>query len=417
MFTQLKAFVNTQPEIVFQWKDTETEAVGWLVINSLRNGASGGGTRMRKGCTLEEITSLTKTMEIRFNVSGPPIGGAMSGIDFDPEDDRKTGVLTRWYQAILPMLRSYYGTSGELNVDEFSEVLPITHKLGIVHPQEGIVSGFMQPPVRKKKALLERLRQSNTLVLKGESFAGIPGLELRLADMAAGFGVAEAVQHYYRIWDQPTHQKRVIIQGFGDVGGAAALTLAKQGYKIVGIIDKAGGMLEPKGIDLATLQDLYKHRRADRLPGDHIMSYNQLNMSIWSIGAEIFIPAADSGLVTKYQLDEMMENGLEVISCGANAPFNDPDLFLGDTGLYADNRVVVIPDFIANCGMARVFAYFMDASAPADEVAILQDISDTIGKALEKTHVLSPQGRGIWQHSLQWVLEELIGQSVLALEK
>ena len=45
----LEKFENKRPEIVFEWKDAETEAEGWVVINSLRGGAAGGGTRMRKG--------------------------------------------------------------------------------------------------------------------------------------------------------------------------------------------------------------------------------------------------------------------------------------------------------------------------------------------------------------------------------
>ena len=47
---------------------------GWVVINSLRGGAAGGGTRMRKGLTKDEVVSLAKVMEIKFSVCGPPIG-------------------------------------------------------------------------------------------------------------------------------------------------------------------------------------------------------------------------------------------------------------------------------------------------------------------------------------------------------
>ena len=71
----LDAFIEKAPQIVFEWKDSETEAEGWLVINSLRGGAAGGGTRMRQGLTREEVLSLAKTMEIKFSVVGPPIGG------------------------------------------------------------------------------------------------------------------------------------------------------------------------------------------------------------------------------------------------------------------------------------------------------------------------------------------------------
>jgi len=66
----LKKFENKQPEIVFEWKDSETEAEGWVVINSLRNGAAGGGTRMRKGLDKREVESLAKTMEVKFTVAG-----------------------------------------------------------------------------------------------------------------------------------------------------------------------------------------------------------------------------------------------------------------------------------------------------------------------------------------------------------
>ena len=85
----LKIYENKQPEIVFHWKDAETEAEGWTVINSLRGGAAGGGTRMREGLDMNEVVSLAKTMEVKFTVSGPAIGGAKSGINFNPHDPRK----------------------------------------------------------------------------------------------------------------------------------------------------------------------------------------------------------------------------------------------------------------------------------------------------------------------------------------
>lgn len=72
----LKKYEEKQPEIVFEWKDKETEAEGWVVINSLR-GAAGGGTRMRKGLD-KRGESLAKTMEVKFTVSGPPIGEVLN---------------------------------------------------------------------------------------------------------------------------------------------------------------------------------------------------------------------------------------------------------------------------------------------------------------------------------------------------
>jgi glutamate dehydrogenase/leucine dehydrogenase len=71
-------------------------------------------------------------MEVKFSVSGPAIGGAKSGINFDPNDPRKKGVLQRWYKAVSPLLKSYYG--GDLNVDEIHEVIPMTKN--VWHPQK-----------------------------------------------------------------------------------------------------------------------------------------------------------------------------------------------------------------------------------------------------------------------------------------
>ena len=89
----LQKYESKEPEIVFHWQDQETNAEGWTVINSLRGGAAGGGTRMRVGLDKNEVLSLAKTMEVKFTVSGPAIGGAKSGINFDPNDNRKQGVL------------------------------------------------------------------------------------------------------------------------------------------------------------------------------------------------------------------------------------------------------------------------------------------------------------------------------------
>jgi glutamate dehydrogenase/leucine dehydrogenase len=136
----LAKYESKRPEIVFEWKDPFSEAEGWVVINSLRGGAAGGGTRMRAGLDKREVESLAKTMEIKFTVSGPQIGGAKSGINFDPRDPRKQEVLERWFAAVTPLLKHYYGTGGDLNVDEIHEVIAITEECGIWHPQEPLWS-------------------------------------------------------------------------------------------------------------------------------------------------------------------------------------------------------------------------------------------------------------------------------------
>lgn len=176
----LKRFESKAPEIVFEWHDAETPAKGWVVINSLRGGAAGGGTRMRKGLDRREVESLAKTMEVKFSVSGPAIGGAKSGIDFDPADPRKDDVLRRWYKAVTPLLKTYYGTGGDLNVDEVHEVIPITESYGLWHPQEGVVNGHFQPSES------ERIQKGRaTAPGRGEGCRG-PALHTRHAAQVSG---------------------------------------------------------------------------------------------------------------------------------------------------------------------------------------------------------------------------------------
>ncbi len=353
----IKKYEDKQPEIVFEWKDSETEAEGWVVINSLRGGSAGGGTRMRKGLNKHEVTSLAKTMEIKFTIAGPPIGGAKSGINFDPNDPRKKEVLERWYAAVMPLLKSYYGTGGDLNVDEIHEVIPITEKLGLLHPQEGTVNGHLKLNAADKQKRIDNLKEGVSKKLTDLRFVPADDKNLVTADMITGFGVAEAVRHYYGIWGGNINMKRAIIQGWGNVGAAAAYYLSLYGVMIVGIIDRNGGLINNTGFSKEEIKDLFLNKQGNTLVHPNLLSFEEVNEKIWDMGAEIFVPAAASRLITQEQIDRMALNDLEVISCGANVPFADEEIFLGTIANYADDQVAVIPDFIANCGMARVFAY------------------------------------------------------------
>lgn len=404
----LKKFENKRPEIVFEWKDAETEAEGWVVINSLRGGAAGGGTRMRIGLDKREVESLAKTMEVKFTVSGPPIGGAKSGINFDPNDLRKEEVLQRWYAAVMPLLKYYYGTGGDLNVDEIHEVIPITEDNGIWHPQEGVFTGHYRPTEAQKVNRIGQLRQGVIKVIEDERFTPSLSKKYTIADMCTGYGVAEAVKHFYQLWGGELNGKRAVVQGWGNVGAAAGFYLAKMGVRIVGIITRDGGVIQENGFTVEEIAKLVVDRVNNKIQSAELIAYETLEKKIWDQRFEIFIPAAASRLITKDQVDRMMASGLEVFSCGANVPFADPEIFFGSTGVYADEKFSVIPDFIANCGMARVFAHFMESEVSMDDESIFTDISTTIKRALENTHQAHPAKTGIAQASFEIALRQLV---------
>ncbi|WP_298151697.1 Glu/Leu/Phe/Val dehydrogenase dimerization domain-containing protein [Flavobacterium sp.] len=404
----IKKFEDKAPEIIFNWKDPETDAEGWTVINSLRGGAAGGGTRMRKGLDMNEVLSLAKTMEIKFSVSGPAIGGAKSGINFDPNDPRKKGVLQRWYKAVSPLLKSYYGTGGDLNVDEIHEVIPMTEECGVWHPQEGVFNGHFKPTEADKINRIGQLRQGVVKVIENPAFSPDVAHKYTVADMITGYGVAQAVKHYYDIFGGNVENKRVIIQGFGNVGSAAAFYFAGMGAKIVGIIDREGGIVNKEGFSFEEIKSLFLNKDGNKLVAAHMISPEEINNTIWSIGAEIFAPCAASRLVTQSQVDSLMNAGLEVISCGANVPFADKEIFFGPIMEHVDGKVSLIPDFISNCGMARVFAYFMEKKVQMTDEAIFSDTSETIRKAIEKVYSRNPKKVDLSATAYEIALSQLL---------
>ena len=404
----LQKFEQKSPEIVFNWKDSETEAEGWVVINSLRGGAAGGGTRMRKGLDMNEVLSLAKTMEVKFTVSGPAIGGAKSGINFDPKDPRKKEVLERWYHAVSPLLKSYYGTGGDLNVDEIHEVIPITEESGVWHPQEGVFEGHFRPTQADKINRIGQLRQGVIKVIENPHYSPDVSRKYTVADMVTGFGVAEAVKHYYDIYGGNIKDKRAVVQGFGNVGAAAAFYLAQMGVKIVGIIDIVGGLINEEGFTFEEITNLYLNKKGNNLVADNLIPFEEINERIWSLQTEIFAPCAASRLITIHQIDEMIDSGLEVISCGANVPFADKEIFFGPIMEHTDYRVSLIPDFISNCGMARVFAYFMERRVQMTDEAIFSDTSNIIKNAIQKVYDLDPSTKNLSAKAFEIALKQLI---------
>ena len=403
---KLEKFSNTKPEIVFEWNDRETDATGWLVINTLHGGAAGGGTRMRKGLDRNEVASLAKTMEIKFTVSGPGIGGAKSGINFDPSDPKKDEVLKRWFKAVTPILKNYYGTGGDLNIDEIKDVIPCTEAFGIVHPQEGIINGHFCPNEAGKIDKISQLRRGVCLSVKSDNYCPTNS-EFTVADLITGYGVAESVKHYYLKWGGVINKKSAIIQGWGNVGAAAAFYLAKMGVRILGISDKDGGVFNNNGYGLEEISKLFLDRKGNVLVSADKMAPDEINKLLWTSGAQIFIPAAASRLVSKEQVEAMSSNDLEVIACGANVPFKDEEIFFGPITQLADNKVSLIPDFVANCGMARVFSYLMQDGDDLSEEAIFSDTSKTIDAALQDIYNVNPSPTQITKTAFEIALQKI----------
>ena len=294
-------------------------------------------------------------------------------------------------------------------MDEIHEVIPMTEDCGVWHPQEGVFNGHFKPNDTQKINRIGQLQRGVAKILENEQYSPELSKNYVVADMITGYGVAASIEHYYNIWGGQLAGKRVLVQGWGNVGSAAAYYLAQKGAIVVGIIDRVGGLIQTEGFTFEQIRDLFISKNGNELNAPNLLSYDEVNSSFWSTPADIFIPCAGSRMITEAQLNQLLAAGVEVISSGANVPFADQEIFFGPIAEKADASLALIPDFIANCGMARVFAYLMSSDLESmDDALIFEDASQTIFKALQNTHQMNPSKRGIAKTAFEIALKQLV---------
>lgn len=416
LWTRYARYMKAAPHLVLEWVDGETDARGWLVLNSLRGGAAGGGTRMRKGLGRDEVTWLAKGMELKFAFSGPQIGGGKSGIDFDPTDPRRREVLSRWFKAIRPFLREVYGTGGDVNVDEHRDVSPLCAEIGLAHPQQGIVRGhFRRGDGSKTDATVDRANRSLRTGLGlpvADPGLAVPDAGLCVSDLITGYGVARAAARALAGSDAGRpgclDGVRVIVEGFGNVGGPAALYLARMGARIVAVTDARAGLAPPGGLDAQAVEALLRARDRRELPDHPYRVEGPAREDCYSVEADLFVPAAVSASVDPDRQAQLETAGVSTVVCGANHPFVETGL--GDTTNQraADARFAIVADVVGSLGMARAFGYLMaEASSPRaeDVFAAVRDTMDETVDLLRVRH--GGMGPGLLAEALSLGLDRI----------
>ena len=378
---RLKKYSEKEPEISFHWKDIFSSARGFLVINSLRGGAAGGGTRVHENININEVTALAKIMEIKFALSGPAIGGAKSGIRLDPADPNKYAVLERWYKAIKPLIRDYYGTGSDMNTD-IHRINSLLHKMGIQNSQQGIIHA-----VTNSNSKLSKQAYNNMEILKKD--VDILGQKIKLAELVTGYGVAYSVTSYYKQKGQDIVDKKVFIQGVGNVGAATAYYLKTSGASIIAVSDRDAAIIREQGLSEIEISNTLKHRRILNVL-DNNLTHEEFNNKLPNLNIDIFVPAAGSNVVSKELIDMLNDNGLEVTCCGANHPFIEPEYCYGLCSQYIDSKTALIPDFLANMGMARTFYKLMTSNTSDVTIEkIFTDIRKIIEQSVSNSYALN----------------------------
>ncbi|MFJ1749724.1 Glu/Leu/Phe/Val dehydrogenase dimerization domain-containing protein [Streptomyces sp. NPDC088116] len=342
------------PLISLTWTDHVTGRQGYLVVDQLVRGVASGGLRMRRGCTLDEVTGLARGMTMKealhFDADDPrvryvPLGGAKGGIDCDPRDPGAYGVLVRFLRATRPYIECFWTTGEDLGLTQ-DTVDRAAAEAGLVSTVQAV-----HPLLDDEREARRRLADAFAVRVDG----------IGLDALAGGRGVAESVLAALDRAGTAYEGVRVGVQGFGTMGGATARFLSRAGLKIVAIADVRGTIAHPDGLDVESLlaaRDPYGtvDRTALR-PGDR-----ELPGDAWlSIDAEVLVPAAVS-----YAIDVGNQAGIKArwIVEAANMP-----VLPEAEELLARRGITVLPDVVVNSGTNAWWWWtlFGDIGPDADE--------------------------------------------------
>jgi len=320
-----------EPYLRVTWTDPVTGAHGHVVIDRLIGGLAGGGLRMRPGCTVDEVVDLARAMTRKEGIAyrpgsrHRPIGGGKGGIDFDPLDPQAPEVLTRFLEAMRPLLTTCWATGEDLGVRQV-DLDRIVKRIGL----RSTVDAALNRVADGAEAGLARLDAAFAELDRG----------IGLGDLVGGYGVACSAVAALASIGRPPETCTAVVQGFGSMGGATARYLADAGVRVIAIADADGMVMSPDGLNVeALLASRDHHGRFDRGAlgtGDRLLARDEWRRT----ASDLFVPAA-----TSYVVDHALAETLEVavIAEASNVAVSpDAELSLARRG------VTVVPDFMAN---------------------------------------------------------------------
>jgi glutamate dehydrogenase (NAD(P)+) len=322
------------PYLVSEWHDEASGARGWFVIDRLVGEMCSGGIRMRPGVTVDEVTDLARTMSHKMAALDIPYGGAKSGIDFDPASPQAPAVLRGFIDAIRPFIAERYATGADLGTRE-DEIIAACQLVGLVHPLQ---AGFRADG----GAGLQRVKQA--LALTSE---GVP-----ITELMAGYGVAECTFEAADVLGLPLKGATVALQGFGNVGGAAARYLDRAGVRVTVVADIEGAIIDDNGLDVAHLLSI--RDRFGRIDRRRIKAGTRCAPEPAWLGqmVDIMIPAAIGHAI---RADNQASISCRLLVEAANNPVTDQaEAQLEQRG------ITILPDFVANAAAAFLFGGLLE---------------------------------------------------------
>ncbi len=295
---------------------------GYRVQHSLARGPAKGGIRFGPDVTLDEVRALASWMTWKCAVVNIPFGGGKGGVICDPHllSDTELEKLTRRYTAEII---DFLGPERDVPAPD-------------VNTNEQVMAWIMD-------TYSMHMRHTTTAVVTGKP-ASMGGSRGRPEATGRGCMIV-SVQALKRLRLTPA-DCRVVIQGFGNVGGMAARLMAAMGFKIICIIEYDGAVYNPRGLDIAALQ---KHRKETGsvvgFSGGEAIDKTEAMF----LECDVLLPGATENVITSATAESIRCKILCEVANGPTTPLADEVLF--------DKKVFVIPDILANAGGVTV-SYF-----------------------------------------------------------
>ncbi|HEY6968191.1 MAG TPA: Glu/Leu/Phe/Val dehydrogenase [Candidatus Angelobacter sp.] len=300
---------------------------GFRVQHSIARGPAKGGVRYSPDVTLDEVRALASWMTWKCAVVNIPFGGAKGGIIVDPKklSTAELEKLTRRYTAELI---EFLGPEKDVPAPD-------------VNTNEQTMAWMMD-------TYSMHLRQTVTAVVTGKPI-NIGGSRGRRE--ATGRGVMIVCDEALKKLGMNRETTRVIIQGFGNVGSNAAKLMADEGYKIIGIAERDGGLYNAQGIDI---DKLLEHRDRNRTIVGFSGAEPAESSRLLITDCEILIPAAVENVITSQNAYDVKAR---IVCEGANGPTT-----AAADEILAEKKVFIIPDILANAGgvTASYFEWVQD---------------------------------------------------------
>jgi glutamate dehydrogenase (NAD(P)+) len=294
----------------------------YRVQHSLARGPGKGGIRFAPDVTLDEVRALAAWMTWKCAVVNIPFGGAKGGVICDPRILSKFELerITRRYTAEI---------------------------MDFLGPEKDVPAPDMNTDAQTMAWIMDTysMHKRHTVT------AAVTGKPLSLGGSlgrpeATGRGCMFVTQQALKQFGLTPENTRVVIQGFGNVGGMAARLMARAGFKIISIIEWDGAVFNRHGLDI---ENLMTHRRATGSITGFADGEDIDRDEAMFLDCDVLVPAAKENVITSHNADRIQA---KILCEGANGPTT-----AAADSILAAKKIFVIPDILANAGGVTV-SYF-----------------------------------------------------------